>query len=1503
MALSLFLLASLPAILLSISKVQTAVVGYLTEVVERKTGAKFNVRHVSVSLFGTVNIDSVSFYSPTSEKIAVIPHMHAHVSFLDLLKGNVKISRFDVFDSEFCLSRDADGSLNIRFLIDALNTGKVVSFPDMSVKLNVVNARFDYVDRTKNFSDVQPGLMNFANLSAENINTSLIFDFVDNNIINANLLYFNCMERSGFKIDNISARFQKDSLDLRIPYLKVRLPESKIEMDSCVVDLKKANDKIAWDKSAFSVQVLKSVFYPKDIRQIVPSFTNSGVPVTLSLSVSGDSEFLRMENLDAFYGDVLSVRTNLEVTNPMDISNAFFSCNIDRIRFDKASLQDIIANLSAKPFVLPKEMTKLGVCHYSGTITGFLSNLVLYGELNSAIGQVKTDVLLQVKDDFKTIAVNGNIGSSKLNMAKLLPNSGLGNIAFKSKSNVRYRSNDSYFISTDIKINNLVYKGYNYNDIVVNGDIEPNSFLGKVSVNDENCKFDFNGHISNVNGYKSFDFEADLATLALNKLHLSDKYPDMRISFKTVAAFEGDYWATLNGFASVDSFLIVNGKKSFFNDKFVISANNDSVSSAVINSDLVSGRIDGNYHLAALPDHLLATVANHLPVLDSILDFKVKDVSNTLSLKLEIQPLYRLCNVLDIDWFTTDKIEILGNYDRSVDNLNLTVSVPRISNGTTNIKNIFLQANADNGINVSLNALALLKKDSVNLNFDLNALGNVIYSKMAFFNANQSKILSGELKQETRLFTNGYDKNVNILSEILPTELILQNKPWFVDNSFFYSDLKSFSFDNFRIHSVDNQQIVVNGKASDLPSDSLSIDLNKISLDYISELIPDKSTVCFGGTVTGDAVVAEVLKQPRINADVLAENFKFNQAELGTAHATCSFDLDSICLVFDGVVFDSPRDTNAVLNGKYFIGKDSLDLLGHANGLDVGFINYYIQDVFGTVAGKAYGDVHVYGITKSKKVAVDVAAFAQNASISVDFLKSTFFFSDSIFVNKDIIDFGTINITDVEGHHGVVKGGIRHDYFKDMNLDILINVDNMLVMNTTRKDFDSFYGKVYGTGTARIFGPEDNIKITCKAENNERTRIVLPIDYYYATENSFIVFKDDEIEEVKDTFAMVDDEETNVQLDLMFDVNSDAEMQIIIDSKAGDMLRASGNGSLRLTYDVNSEDLKLYGNVQIERGSYLFTFQNLLRKEFKIKEGSSISFSGDPLAASIDIDGYYQLTADLAELLDDAVLSNTSRTSVPVQCLLNLSGILTQPNVKFDINLPNSEEELNRAVHNTINTEEMMNREIIGLLLLGKFINPESMQSSNVFSQNELYSVVSSTLSSQLNNWVSQMFDNWGFGVNFRTSGEGDTRSNEYEFNFNYSPTSRLVINGNVGYRDDALSSTKFIGDFDAEYKLVRSGKLRMKAYTHTNDYKEFKKGLTTQGIGIVYSESFNTVSELLENWKNNARRAKLERQKNIELRKQRKALKRAAKQQAKQQAKEQIENNDGKDSDDTGGK
>ena len=851
---------------------------------------------------------------------------------------------------------------------------------------------------------------------------------------------------------------------------------------------------------------------------------------------------------------------------------------------------------------------------------------------------------------------------------------------------------------------------------------------------------------------------------------------------------------------------------------------------------------------------------------------KENNKTNDITCILSVEPLKQLMQTIEIPWYTTEQSSIYAHLNSTTSVFDAEIYIPNLSNEKINIDSISLKINNNTNkeINVALLAATDLKHSHLNASLNLEAFNDQITTIISWDNNNTQKTFSGEFASQTSLSTLNSQFSTN--TTILPTELILQNKSWFIDESTIWSDLNKIIIENFKIHSNDDQLIAINGIASKNENEFIDIQLKDISLNYIDELLPEETEISFGGIVNGTASITNTLVLPEINANVISENFFFDESYFGTTIASCQFDHNTTSLRFDGTVINDNNDTTAILGGNYFIPNDSLDIKGKAYGIDVSFIDYYLAEIFGRVKGNAWGDVHIHGYTKKKEVAVDVAAYAENASLYIDFLKTAFYFSDSIYVDKNSIRFGHIDLHDAEGHTGYVEGQINHNYFQDVELDLNINVNNMLVMNTQREDMESFYGKVYGTGTARIYGDEETIYITCMARSDKGTSVVIPIDNYYASENSFIIFQN--INEITNTetdkTTEEEDAETNIILDLMLDITPDAHLDMIIDSKAGDMLTGSGSGNLRVTYDINADDMKIYGTVQIEQGKYLFTFQNVLRKEFYVKEGSSLAWTGDPLGANLNIDAYYQLTADLAEILDEAILSNTSRTSVPVQCLLNLTGLLTQPNIKFNLNLPNSEEELNRALQNTVNTDELMNRQIIALLILGKFIPPENLQNSNVFTQNELYSVVSSTLSAQLNNWASQMFDNWGFGVNFRTTGEGDTRTNEYEFNFVYTPTNRISINGNVGYRDDALSATPFIGDFDIEYKLNQSGKLRAKAYTHTNDYREFKKGLTTQGIGIVYSENFNNLPELWKNWQDNIKQNKLERQERHEKRKQR---------------------------------
>jgi len=353
-------------------------------------------------------------------------------------------------------------------------------------------------------------------------------------------------------------------------------------------------------------------------------------------------------------------------------------------------------------------------------------------------------------------------------------------------------------------------------------------------------------------------------------------------------------------------------------------------------------------------------------------------------------------------------------------------------------------------------------------------------------------------------------------------------------------------------------------------------------------------------------------------------------------------------------------------------------------------------------------------------------------------------------------------------------------------------------------------------------------------------------------------------------------------VDLTLNVNPNAEIQLFLDSRAGDMLRARGEGLLRLNYNGKTEDFTMNGKYNLIEGDYLFTFQDVLNKKFKITEGSSVLFAGSPSNPTVDIKAVYQTSAALSGIFDPEIVSQANRKKALVNCLLNITGNLLKPVISFDLTLPNSDEELNRTLKNVVNTDEIMNREIIYLLVLGMFYNPNEMKNSTSTTQTEVLNVVTSTLSQQLNSMASQLFDKVNVGLIVNIDNEKDlkeNKSNEYGLTFDYTPNDKLTITGNVGYKDgqnataqqNPNSWSNYILDFEIEYKLIQSGKLSAKAYNRTNNYNEFKDAPYTQGVGIVYRENFNSLAELAANWKKNRKQSKENKQKKKEEKKNKK--------------------------------
>ena len=160
----------------------------------------------------------------------------------------------------------------------------------------------------------------------------------------------------------------------------------------------------------------------------------------------------------------------------------------------------------------------------------------------------------------------------------------------------------------------------------------------------------------------------------------------------------------------------------------------------------------------------------------------------------------------------------------------------------------------------------------------------------------------------------------------------------------------------------------------------------------------------------------------------------------------------------------------------------------------------------------------------------------------------------------------------------------------------------------------------------------------------------------------------------------------------------------------------------------------------------------------------------------------------------------------------------------------------------------MMNRQIIYLLALNRFYTPEYMSTTK---GNELFSVASSTIASQLSGMLGKLSENWSIAPNLR-SDRGDFSDVEFDVALSSSLlNNRLLFNGNFGYRDKSLNTNQFIGDFDIEYLLNRSGSVRLKAYNRYNDQNYYlRTAQTTQGVGIVYKRDFDNMFGFLRHRK-----------------------------------------------------
>ena len=1473
----LYLLLHIPAVQRKVKEVST------TELSER-LGVPVSVGEVTIYPFDKVALYDVCLPDRQNDTLLYARKVMAGVELTSLFNRKLTFTTAHLLDFDIRLTREnPESDLNLQFVIEAFRQKEKKKKSPFDVQINTVVIRRGNISYDL-LSEPEKTVSGFDrnHISVRNFLSTISLKSLRRDSININVRRLSFEEKAGFVLPKLSFKLAANNREAYFSQFSLQLKQSLIALNTAHVDLSRMKEVSQFCDSCdirFAIDNSRLVF--NDLAPFVPALQNFNTPTDFSCFVEGTVNHLKLNRLQFNYGKgdiIASLEGTLDgITR---IQEAFLFGKVSDLRATPEGLASIINNFSSTDQQVSPVLTRLGITHFQGEISGFLSNMVMFGTLSGDPGKISADLMLSRNFETQSLAYQGSIKTDDFDLHRLFGKNNLfGSVDLNLDLDGRHYVNGTPTGQLAGQIGRIEYNGYAYENIQLNGDYQGSRFEGAAIIDNENGYLSLLGAIDLMNKRPEFDFMAYGRHIRPEALKLTNKYKGADLSFGMHANFTGNSLDNAEGELSIDSVEFIKGDDSFFLNQFRIIAHNEDIPQYIqVRSDILNGEIQGKYSFQSLKNSLTNIIASVLPAVVSPPAEKKKSpksipVENSFNYLFEINPTEELSRIFELPVTLASGGEIEGFYNDTENRFRLNTIFPSLQYKKSRFNNVLLhtEKKRDN-LSLSVRASNTNKKNKTLLwAIQADACNDNLETRINWSNAGESTFC-GELSASTRFIRTGAKKPAATI-EINPTNIILNDSIWKILPATITADSGKINIEHFEIRH-DKQYLHIDGMASKSPDDEIDLRLNDLSLNYIFESL-NIPNVSFGGQATGNILVSDLLSgAPRLNTHKFhVKDFSYNDAVFGDLNLYSQWENESQGILLQGSVSQHGHPDTGIY-GHIFPTKDSLHLSFDAHYLNLDFLRPFIGNILTGFTGRATGKVDFYG--KFNALTVTGDAYAQNVTFGIDYLNTVYSLSDSIHLTPNLIRFENVTVSDKFGRTGLARGRLEHNHFKNMTYDIGISdVHNMLVFDVTELINPDYYGTVFGSGTASITGDmaRTNIDVNMRTDDNSKFTFVLT-GSETASDYPFITFVNKAQEMRRQEGANPTGQplptpnpkpenpaNTHViNVNLQIDATPEATMQIVMDPVTGDLIKANGTGGIRLEYNTFA-DMKMYGTYTLEKGSYSFNLQDLITRLFNIKSGSSISFRGDPLEAYLDITATYSLTANLTDLSESfAQEKELSRTSVPVNTVLSVSENLQHPDLKFDIEFPTLTQDIDRQVRSIISTEEMMNRQIIYLLALGKFYTPDYMNTGQ--RSNELASVASSTLSSQLNNMLGQISDKLNIGTNIR-SDKGDFSDVEVELALSSQLlNNRLILNGNFGYRDNQVNSNAFVGDFDLEYLLNKSGNMRLKAYNHYTDLNySIKSALTTQGVGVMFKRDFSRISEIFNQISDNMAKRRQKRE------------------------------------------
>ncbi len=1433
----LFLL--LISILLSIPTVQTKIGNYLTDKINKDFSTNLTIEKVDLSLLGNVQLKGIQIKDHHKDTLIFVNKLKTSLlNAKRILDNEVNLKSVYIDDAAYYMKTyKGEEDDNMAVFIASFDNRKPKDSLSNPFVLRSSNVYVNNVDFRLTNANKNDSLLYAAKNIGGNLQDLAIVG--PNFYSNIRGLYF--VDKYGVDVINLTTDFTytKAAMHFKKTTLQTKKSHIQAEIDFTYnrEDLIDFNNKVQikaiFDNSKVAVQDVKKFYNELSGNEII----------SLKGNLDGKLNNFDLNNLNLTSNKGLKIKGNLSFVNAISKERGFiFEGNLSNLTTTHRELKNILPNVLGK--TLPTEFEKLGKFNLDGYVKVTPDQIQADVNVNSEIGSTVSDLQITNIDNIDYATYNGEIELNNFDIGVFFNNPLFGEISLKGDVNGSGFKLDNINTSFIGNVSEFQFKKYSYRNISANGQYQNNKFDGELIIDDKNFKMNFSGLADLSSKVREFDFKSDITYLNLKETNLFTRDSISTLKGVIELDIEGNTFDDIVGNAIFKDVFYTNQKEEFRFKEFKISSSvKDSIKRIdLVSEDIAKGFVEGKFTFSEV-----SKVAQN--ALGSIYtNYQPYKVGGNQFLDFNFTIYNQVVNVFFPDIYIDDNTKIKGKIESNKKILKLTFSSPRIDAYGNELKEILLRTDNQNPLYNSY-----FTASEVNTKYYKVAKLNLINrteNDTLFFKSE----FTGGLKNNEDFnldFYYTFNEDTKAVLGFQKSTFVLKNTAWNInpdekntDKIIFDLKNNEFDFSQFKLVS-DQQEIKFKGSIKGDSDKDLAIDFTKVKLQ---SFLPEIDSLALKGKVSGklDFVQNENIYKPE--AALVIKDFEVNDFKQGELAISILGDNSYEKYNVDLSIKNKSVKSIAATGGLDFSNKRPLiDLDVFLEDYNLEAFSPLGQDVISSLRGSVSGNFNLRGFLRNPDM--EGTLRLNNAGLKFPYLNIDYDFDgeSTITLEQQSFILNDIKLLDTKyKSKGKFLGTIYHQNFEQWFLDLEIDADNLLVLDTENTEESLYYGTAFIDGSANITGLTDQLDITINAKTNPNTKFVVPLkDVETVDSYSLIHFKIDKISTEERQKQLAEEAVKNLSLNIDLEVTKDAEAQVVIDEVNGSQLTGRGSGNLQIRINTRGK-FDMFGDYRIDNGVYDFKYGGIINKPFVIQKGGTVSWSGNPYEANLDVTAIYKAKANPGVLLQNF---NSNRKE-EIDLVTRITGDLFNSKQELDIQLTNVDPTIASELEFILNDNNVNEKttQFISLLAFGTFRNPDKV-SFDV--NNTLANTASSAIAGAFSSLLNSPDSKFQLGLDYQQGEVNDLDrlniDNQFDVLIGTQVGNRVIINGKVGVPVGAQTQSSVVGELNIEVLLNKEGNFRSVFFNRQNEiqYSQQEEGYT-QGVGLSYQVNFNNLSELI---------------------------------------------------------